>query len=136
MIEGTYDIAIDTPKHHKRGVLSLKSTGEHIVGRLQIGDDVDFECEGACADKDFSFTGTETFESLGDVAFEARGNVWGNSIDVQVESNVGKISIFGTCLSTKAGEFRSSHEYVMAASACEFSKNEGTMYSGLFADGG
>jgi hypothetical protein len=136
MIEGTYDIALDTPKHHKRGTLALKSNGERIAARLKLGDDVDLEFAGTCADKDFDFKGSGEFPSLGQVEYAAHGTAWGNSIDVQCESSIGKITIFGTRLSTAAGEFRSSHDYIMSASKAEFDDNEGTMYSGLYADGG
>ena len=136
MIEGTFDVAIDTPKYHRRGTLALKSAGERIAARLQIGDDLDLEFQGTCADKDFAFEGMRELGRLGEVTFAARGNVWGNSVDVQVESDAGTIGVFGTRLSTRAGEFKSSHEYVMAALTGEFANNESTMYSGLYADGG
>ena len=136
MIEGTYDIAINTPKYHRRGVLALKSKGNNIAARLDIGDELSFEFNGTCEDKDFAFSGAGVFGSLGEIGYDAHGNVWGNSVDVQIETNAGKIGIFGTRLSTKAGAFKSSHEYVMAASTGEFGKNESTMYSGLYADGG
>ena len=136
MIEGTYDVAIDTPKYHRRGTLALKSAGEAIAARLVIGENEPLEFDGTCADKEFVFAGERDLPSLGPVHFEAKGSAWGNSIDVKCQTDVGKVEIFGTRLSTSAGDFRSSHEYVMKASTGEFDDHDTTMYSGLYADGG
>lgn len=136
MINGLFDISIDTPKYHRRGTVSLKSTGESIAAQLKIGDLEVMEFTGTCADKDFEFTGHRDLPSLGEVDFCARGNVWGNSLSITCETDAGKVEIFGTCLSTQAGELKSSHEYMMAASTGEMSRDDGTMYSGLYADGG
>ena len=136
MIEGTYDVAIDTPRHHKRGTLALMSQDERIAARLKVGDEVDAEFTGTCAGKEFDFAGGGEFGALGTVEFTAHGSVWGNSIDVHCESNVGKISLFGTRLSGSVGDFKSSHDYIMSASKAEFANDDNTMYSGRYADGG
>lgn len=136
MIEGTFDIALDTPKRHKRGTLALKSTGERIAARLVIGDEIDIELIGSCADKEFDFAGTAEIPDHDPIEYSAHGSTWGNSVSATCKSSIGAIEIFGTRLSTSAGEFRSSHDYIMSASTAEFSNNDGTMYSGLYADGG
>jgi len=136
MIEGTYDVAIDTPKYHRRGTLALKSAGEAIAARLVISDVDPLEFDGSCADKEFVFAGERDLPSFGLVHYEAKGSAWGNSLDVKCQTDAGKIEIFGTRLSASAGEFRSSHEYVMKASTGDFDDNDSTMYSGLYADGG
>lgn len=136
MIEGTYDVAIDTPKYHRRGTLALKSAGEAIAARLIVGDNEPLIFDGTCADKDFVFAGERDLLGLGLVHYEAKGSVWGNSIDIKCETDAGKVEIFGTRLSTSAGDFKSSHEYVMKASTGDFDDNDSMMYSGLYADGG
>jgi len=136
MIEGMFDVSVDTPKHHKRGTLALKSAGQNIVIQLKISDMDPMEFTGTCADKQFSFEGSCDFPGLGDIDFKAQGEIWGNSIDVKLESTAGKITIFGTRLSGVAGEIKSSHEYLMKASKAEFDRNDGSMYAGLFSDGG
>ena len=136
MIEGTFDIALDTPKRHKRGTLALKSEGERIIARLVIGDELDMEFGGSCADKEFDFEGSAEFPDLGQIDYSAHGSTWGNSVTVSCKSNIGAIEIFGTRLSASAGEFKSSHDYIMSASSAEFNNDDGTMYSGLYADGG
>lgn len=136
MIEGTFDIAVDTFKYHRRGTISLKSNGERIAAHLVIGDILDREFTGTCADKEFDFEGNDDLPSFGQVNYKAHGSVWGNSISMTCETDAGKIELFGTRLSTSAGEFKSSHEYLMAAAAGHYADNENTMYSGLYADGG
>lgn len=136
MIEGTFDIALDTPKRHKRGTLELKSKGDRIVALLKLTELDPIQLNGTCADKTISFEGTGTFPELGEIEYSATGDVWGNSIDVKCETSIGKITLFGTRLSMSTGGISSSHEYLMAASRGEFSADDGTMFSGRFADGG
>ena len=136
MILGTYDLSVDTLKFHRRGTLALKSDAGSIAAEFQVSDLDPMYFEGTCEDKTFSIEGEGEFGMHGHVEFKAEGSVWGNSIDIKVESNVGPITMFGTQLSSQAGEFKSSHEYMMAASRAEFSADDGTMYSGLYADGG
>ena len=136
MIEGTFDVAIDTPKYHKRGTLALKSEGERVDALLKINELDDMAFTGTCEDKDVMFQGAGEYGRLGKIDYQAKGLVWGNSIDLKAETSAGVITIFGTRLSTSAGDFKSSHEYMMAASRADFSADDGTMYSGLYADGG
>ena len=136
MIEGTFDVAFDTPKHHKRGTASLKSIEDRIVMQLNLSELDPMEFKGTCADKAFSFEGSDDFPGLGTADYTAHGEVWGNSIDIKFETSAGAITVFGTRLSTSAGELKSSHEYLMRASTAEFDRNDSTMYSGLYSDGG
>ena len=135
MIEGTFDISIDTMKYHRRGTVALKSSKGTIAAELQASDLEPMHFEGTCVDKNFEITGEGEFGMHGHVEFTAKGNVWGNSIDIKAETNVGPVTMFGTRISSSAGEFKSSHEYMMAASRADFSPTDGTMYSGMYSDG-
>lgn len=135
MIDGTYDISIDTPKHHKRGTVALKTNGDRIAARLKAGEDFDREFTGTCHDKDFVIEGDGEFPALGNMHYRAEGNAWGNSLSVDCKTDAGKIEIFGTRLSNDTGDFRSSHEYIMRATADDF-RDDSVMYSGLWSDGG
>lgn len=136
MVEGTYDVAVDTPKHHKRGLLSLSSAGSNIAARLKLADMDPLDFAGTCNDKDFTIEGTGQFGSLGEVEYTAEGNVWGNSVTINCSTNIGRIEIFGTQISASAGGVKSSHDYIMQASTGEFGNDDSMMYSGLYADGG
>lgn len=136
MINGLYDVAVDTPKYHKRGTLELKSEGADIKAKLCLSDLDPFEFQGTCEDKEFSFQGAGEFGRLGQVEYHATGSIWGNSIDASAETSAGKVTVFGTQLSASAGGVKSSHEYMMRASTGNFDPGDNTMYSGLFADGG
>ena len=136
MIDGLYDIAVDTPKLHRRGMLTLKSGEGKIAAILSVGEDLkDERFAGTCEGKEFTFTGAGEFPSVGQIDYVAKGSIWGNSIDVKCETSVGVITMFGTQIGSSAGAVRSSHDFIMSASGGDYS-DESTMYSGLFADGG
>lgn len=135
MIQGTFDVSYDTLKYHRRGTIDLKSDGGTIAARVIASDLEPMFFEGTCDDKDFAVEGEGDFGMHGHVTFSAKGNVWGNSLTIKCESSVGPITVFGTRLSADAGEFKSSHEYMMAASRGEFDDRDQTMYSGLYSDG-
>ena len=136
MIQGTFDIAVDTPKLHRRGTCELKSDGDAIYCLLKMSELEPLYLVGTCADKDFTFAGTGEFGALGEIEYEAKGQVWGSSITATCTTSVGRIDIFGTQLSSVAGTMKSSHEYMMKASTGDYCYDDGTMYSGLYADGG
>ena len=102
MIEGTFDIAVDTFKYHRRGTIALKSRGERIVAHLIVGDVLDKEFRGTCSDKEFDFEGDDDLPSLGQVHYRAHGSVWGNSVTIACETDAGSAELFGTRLSTSA----------------------------------
>ena len=135
MINGTFDVSIDTPKHHKRGTLVLASSGDAISGKLEISEEDPVEFDGSCADKEFSFEGSGDFPGLGKISYNGKGSVWGSALDIDIESSAGAIKIFGTQLSLSTGGYKSSHEYMMKASTGEFDPNDNTMYAGAFSDG-
>ena len=135
MIEGTFDISIDTMKYHRRGTVALKSDSGSIAAEFKASDLEPMYFEGTCEDKSFEIAGQGEFGMLGHVDFTAKGSVWGNSIDIDCETSAGPVTMFGTRISTDAGEFKSSHEYMMAASRADFDAKDGTMYSGLYSDG-
>ena len=135
MIEGTFDVSVDTMKYHRRGTIALKSNEAAIDAEVKVSDLAPMCFTGTCEGKDFEVAGEGEFGMHGHVEFTAKGNVWGNSIDIKCESSVGPITIFGTRIAASAGEFKSSHEYMMAASRADFSPTDGTMYSGMYSDG-
>ena len=135
MIDGTFDISVDTPKLHRRGAGSLKSEEDAIVGILNVGEDLhDARFEGTCSGKEFAFEGSGEFPEVGQIDYKAKGSIWGNSLDIDIESSVGKITIFGTRIGGSSGANVSSHDYMMRASKADFSYDDGSMYSGLFSD--
>ena len=136
MIDGTFDVAVDTPKLHRRGTLSLKSNEDKIAAVLNVGDLQDLRFAGTCEGKEFSFEGSGEFGAVGHVDYKASGSIWGNSIDVKCETNVGVITLFGTRIGASAGAIISSHEYIMSASTGDFTTGADAMYSGLYSDGG
>jgi len=137
MIDGLYDIAVDTPKLHRRGTLTLKSNDGKIAAILNVGEDLqDERFAGTCKDKEFTFEGSGEFPSVGQIDYVAKGSIWGNSIDIKCETSAGAITMFGTQIGSSAGAVRSSHDFIMQASTGDMGDSEGVMFSGLYADGG
>lgn len=137
MIDGLYDIAVDTPKLHRRGMLTLKSNDDKIAAILNVGEDLqDERFAGTCKDKEFTFEGSGEFPSVGQIDYVAKGSIWGNSIDIKCETSAGTITMFGTQIGSSAGAVRSSHDFIMQASTGDMGDSEGVMFSGLYADGG
>ena len=135
MIDGTFDISVDTPKLHRRGTISLKSEGDTVAAVLNVGEDLrDEHFEGTCSGKEFTFEGAGDYPGVGQIDYKAKGSIWGNSLDLDVESSAGKITIFGTRIGGAAGANVSSHDSMMRASRADFSYDDGAMYSGLFSD--
>ena len=136
MIDGLFDIAVDTPKLHRRGTLSLKSEDDKIAGVLDVGDLKGLRFAGTCAGKEFEFAGEGDFGAVGHIDYAAKGSVWGNSIDVRCETSAGVITMFGTQIGPSAGAIVSSHDFIMSAASGDFTTGADAMYSGLYADGG
>ena len=138
MLEGAFDVAVDTPKRHLRGTLALKGAGSGsgaLAARLSLSEMEPLDFTGTCDDREFTFEGTADLPGLGKTAYKATGEVWGNSIDVKCETDAGRITIYGTRLSGSAGDLKSSYDYLMKASAADFTGEDNTMFSGRYADG-
>ena len=136
MIQGMFDISVNTMKYYRRGTVALKSNEGTIAAELQVSDLEPMYFEGTCEDKEFTIGGSDEFGDLGRVDYTARGSVWGNSIDVKCETSIGAVTVFGTLIGASAGAVISSHDYIMAASTGDFTTGADAMYSGLYADGG
>ncbi len=136
MLSGTYDVAIDTPKAHKRGLFALKLENGSVTAELEIKDFDTTVFAGRCNDKELQFEGVCDFPTLGNITYSATGEVWGNSLSLAFDTSAGKVEIFGTRLSGTAGDTKSSHEYMMSGASGDFGSDDNTMYSGLFGDGG
>lgn len=136
MISGTFDVAIDSPKVHKRGTAALKGDGDGLTALLKFADAdfADVVFTGTCDGTQIELAGETDLYGIG--LYRATGEVWGNSLDVKAETALGKVTVYGTRLSGSAGDLKSSHEYLMRASTGEFGSDDNTMFAGRFADGG
>ena len=135
-MEGTFDVSVDTPKLHRRGTLALKGENGALVAKLNVGELENIMLEGTYEDKSFAVEGSQEFGDLDVVEYLVKGEIWGNSIDITCETNIGRVTIFGTRLSMSTGDMISSHEYMMRASRAEFAADDDTMYAGRYSDGG
>lgn len=95
-MEQSYDVSLDTPKHHYRGVITINYKGGKASAEIDINDLGHFEAQGIYEDKDFEFSGIAEPDGFERIEFEAKGQLWGNSLDFKARSNIGEIVVFGT----------------------------------------
>lgn len=95
-MEQSYDVSLDTPKHHYRGVITINYKGGKASATIDINGLGCFEAQGSYEDKDFEFSGIAEPNDSERVEFDARGQLWGNSLDFKAQSNIGEIVVFGT----------------------------------------
>lgn len=99
-----YDIVIDTPKHHYRGYATIDAKGAEASARIDIADVATFESQGTRDDKDYEFAGQADIEGVGTVEYNAKGQLWGNSLDFKASSSIGEVVLFGTVADTASKE--------------------------------
>ena len=76
VIDGLYDIAVDTPRLHRRGTLALESNEDKIAGVLNVGDLQNLRFSGTCSGKEFTFQGSGEFGDVGQIDYVAKGSIW------------------------------------------------------------
>ena len=103
-MEGTFDIRIDTPKTFKRGTVALKGASGQVTATVNAGRLDDVVVEGTYQDKEFAFDVDIEVPEIGQVNGSFTGTVWGNSIDAVGQTNIGKVEISGTSISTSTGD--------------------------------
>lgn len=118
-MDGTFDIRIDTPKTFKRGTVTLKGEGGEVTACLNVGRLENVEVQGTYQDKELAFDIDIEVAGLGQVAGTFTGTVWGNSIDAVGQTNMGKIEVTGTSISTSTGDANG---------------RPGSMYAGRWSD--
>lgn len=95
-MEQSYDVSLDTPKHHYRGVVTINYKGGNASAVVDIDNLGSFNAQGSYEDKDFEFSGIAEPDGSERVEFTAKGQLWGNSLDFKAQSNIGEIVVFGT----------------------------------------
>ena len=113
MMEGVFDVAIDTPKTHKRAKVRLKSAENRMVAALVLADGTEVVLVGTCEGQEFTVSGSGEFGDVGAVDVStAKGSVWSNSLSVECETSIGRVEVFGTRLAGSAGDFAGADNYL------------------------
>lgn len=96
MLDGFYNMEMDTPLGLKKGTIALRTEGDKAYAHIDapvIGKK-EFECQ---ADGDtFVFDGSFKALLVGSITFVARGEVEGDDIRVTLETNKGTFTVKGT----------------------------------------
>lgn len=101
----TYDVVINTPKHHRVGKLALTLQGDTAVAHLDITDEGYADGEGTRAGKEFDVSGVAHVGADEEVTFSVHGSTWANSIEIKGDSSLGEIMIYGTSTGLSAGDY-------------------------------
>ena len=96
MIDGTYEIMIDTLFGSKSGTVELHTDGDRAIGEIDapvIGKQhVEGQLEGENA---FIAKGTHKLKLVGEVEFTLRGKVDGDTLHVSLQTNKGDFNFAG-----------------------------------------
>ena len=90
-----YDVAIDTPKRHMKGTVTIDAKGSNATMKLETEELGCIEADGTRVDMDYEFAGSVDVEGVGSVEYSAKGQLWGNSLDFTAETSAGKVVVYG-----------------------------------------
>lgn len=101
----TYDVIVDTPKHHYQGKLALSPDGEMMDAKLEIHDVGSVTARGTRigGTKDIDFAGSCDIAGQ-HVEYTALAVTWANSIDCKATTSIGEVTIYGTSTGYSAGD--------------------------------
>ncbi|MBN2006527.1 MAG: hypothetical protein JXA21_24460 [Anaerolineae bacterium] len=95
MIDGTYDVTVETPMGALKGTVVLRQEGEALTGKFTImGKEAEFS-GGAITGNQCSFSG-EMVTPLGNMPYTINGTVDGDTLAATAETQLlGKLAISG-----------------------------------------
>ncbi len=84
-VDGTYNIAIDTPMGSRPGKLLLKTDGSSLSGTYTAEGSENTLKDGTVSGEDFTFS-TQVSTPMGQIILVIKGTVSGDSISGQVQA--------------------------------------------------
>ena len=94
MIEGKYNLKMETPMGEIKGDLELKIVNSKLNGIIEIMGNKNTFSGGSIEDNKFAFSG-EFKTMLGNITYEILGIVQGDIINIYADTNKGKFRIDG-----------------------------------------
>ncbi len=96
MIDGTYKIKVDVPFGRKEGTVVLRTEGDVLYADIDaplIGK----QCVQGHAEGDtFTAQGSGKIKLIGQVDYTLKGEVSGDNLHIDVQSNKGELELNGT----------------------------------------
>ncbi|MDO4797669.1 MAG: hypothetical protein Q4A01_06590 [Coriobacteriales bacterium] len=96
MIDGNYNIQMDTPLGLKKGTLALRTEGGTVFADIDAPLIGKRQMEGSCEGDTFTAQGSGKVKLLGNVDYTLQGEVVGDDIHVDIHSSKGDFQIDGT----------------------------------------
>ena len=96
MIDGTYKIKVDTPFGRKDGTVILRTEGDAVHADIDAPVVGKRHMEGRTEGDTFTARGSGKIKLVGKIDFTLRGEVSGDDLHVNIESNKGEFKLEGT----------------------------------------
>ena len=96
MIDGTYNIEVDTPFGRKSGKVVLRSEGDTAIGEIDAPIVGKQHVEGRLEGDTFSTEGEFKIKLVGKVNYSLKGEVVGDDLRISIDSNKGSFELKGS----------------------------------------
>lgn len=95
MIDGTYDIGVETALGYKKGKIVLKTDGSTVTADLEAPIIGKRRGTGIVEGNAFRAQGSASILLIGKIDFEIQGEVVGDVIDMDVHTSKGNLHVEG-----------------------------------------
>lgn len=99
MIDGTYEIKVKTPLGHKSATVVLRTEGETLFADIDAPLIGKRSAEGRVEGDTFTAEGSGKLKFVGQIDFTLKGEVSGDDLHVEIESNKGNLTLEGVRVS-------------------------------------
>ena len=96
MIDGKYNINIDTPFGRKPGTVALRTEGEKVIANIDAPVVGKLQTEGRLEGDGFAAEGTFKLKLVGNVTYSLHGTVVDDNLKISINSSKGKFELAGT----------------------------------------
>jgi len=96
MIDGTYQVRINTPFGRKTGTVALRVAGDTVLADIDAPIVGKRQARGRLEGDEFTAEGAFKLKLMGNISFSLRGKVIGDHLSVVIDSNKGTFELAGT----------------------------------------
>ena len=95
MIDGTYRIEIELLLGRKQGLVTLRTEGDVVIAEIEIPIIGKIQGEGQLEGDTFTTEGSIKLKLLGEIDYKVKGEVIGDKLLLDIESNKGNFLLEG-----------------------------------------
>lgn len=96
MLDGTYKIKVDVPFGRKDGTVNLSTQGDTLFADIDVPIIGKKHAEGRVEGNTFTAEGSEKVKFMGKVDYSLRGEVSGDNLHIDFDTNKGNFELDGT----------------------------------------